>query len=624
MQDLLHFLTAGSVDDGKSTFIGRLLYDSGMIYDDHIKSLKKDSKQKSSVKSDIDLSFVVDGLKEERLQGITIDVAYRYFTTKKRKFIIADTPGHEQYTRNMVTGASRASLVVLLIDAQKGVTIQTKRHAFIASLLGIDHAAVVINKMDLVDHSEKVFNKIVSDYKDFSSRLTTRDVHFFPVSALYGDNVVKKSENTPWYKGEAFLPFLENIYIASDKNHIDLRFPVQNIIRAEKGFRGYAGTLCSGVLRKGEDVTILPSKRTSKIKSIVTYNGELEKAGPDEAICVTLEDDIDVGRGDMIVSSRNQPTVLNELGAMLVWMDSEISLNKGYQFLLKQTTRTVQGTLKEIQYRTDVHTLRRTSADSLNMNDIGRVKIELHQPVFTDTFDRNHSTGSFILIDKITNRTVAAGMVLARDAAPEKQTVKKKNEHISTHKSLVPRSLRQELLSQKGAVVWLTGLPCSGKTTIAYELEKKLVQSGHLAYVLDGDNLRNNLNSDLGFSPEDRSKNIERVANVAKIISDTGAIAIVSLISPYIKDRESAKNIADDTPFFEIYLSTPLETCEARDIKGHYKKARRGQITNFTGINAPYEAPLGPSCELDTSKMEVKEAVEKIFSMLEPLFIKER
>jgi bifunctional enzyme CysN/CysC len=614
-KDLLRFLTCGSVDDGKSTLIGRLLYDCKMIYEDQLAAVKKDSKVHGTTGTDFDPALLTDGLKAEREQGITIDVAYRYFSTDKRKFIIADTPGHEQYTRNMATGASTCNLAIILIDARHGVMTQTKRHSFIVSLLGIRHIVVAINKMDLVDWSEEVYDKIRQDFNSFTARLDFVDVHFIPMSALKGDNVVERSAHAPWYNGPTLLSHLENVNIASDRNLIDLRFPVQYVLRPNLDFRGFAGTVASGVIRRGDVVASLPSGQRSKVKSLVTMDGEVEEAFAPMAVTVTLEDEIDASRGNMLVHPNNVPHLDNEFEAMLVWMH-EGAAKKGGTYLVKQTAQMVPAVLTDIRYKVDVNTMRKVegagaSGSPLGLNEIARVHVTLHRPMAFDPYRQNAATGSFVLIDRLTNATVAAGMITDRVAMPEKASQKVPvSRNITREGNLVSLEDRRELLGQKGATFWLTGLSGSGKSTIAQAFEKRLIEAGHAAFILDGDNVRHGLNRDLGFSMDDRTENIRRISEVAKLFNQAGIIVITAFISPYRKDRQSAREIIGDGEFAEIFVDTPIEVCEQRDPKGLYKKARSGEIPQFTGITDPYEAPESPALHLRTEQLSPVQSVD--------------
>ncbi len=614
-KDLLRFLTCGSVDDGKSTLIGRLLFDIAMIYEDQLAAVRKDSVVHGTTGTDFDPALLMDGLKAEREQGITIDVAYRYFSTDKRKFIIADTPGHEQYTRNMATGASNCSLAVVLIDARLGVIAQTRRHSFIASLLGIKHVLVAVNKMDLVDWDVTVFERIREDYNDAVSRLDFVDIHFIPISALHGDNVVHHSANMPWYEGSTFLHHLENINISTDRNLVDLRFPVQYVIRPNLDFRGFAGTVASGILRVGDPVLCLPSRRTSRVKSITTFAGEIEEAWPPLAVTVTLEDEVDVSRGSMLVHPNNVPKSGNECEAMLVWMHEEPA-TPGKTYLIKHTTNVVPGTLDELRYKIDVNTMRKMDATDLEMNEIGRVHLTLHRPIAYDHYSRNQQTGNFVIIDRLTNATVAAGLLLDRQVARAPSAKSPATRNIVQETSLVGQTERERLLRQRGVTLWLTGLSGSGKSTVAKELERTLIDRGHACYLLDGDNIRHGLNKDLGFSADDRKENIRRIAEVAHLFNEAGLLAISAFISPYRADRDGAREIIGSDRFIEVHVSTPLEVCEARDPKNLYKRARAGEIPQFTGISDPYEAPFEPEVDLDTSVRSVAESVQLLVNEL--------
>jgi bifunctional enzyme CysN/CysC len=598
MSALLRIATAGSVDDGKSTLIGRLLFDSKAIFEDQLGAVESASAARGH--EGPDLALLTDGLRAEREQGITIDVAYRYFATPKRKFIIADTPGHIQYTRNMVTGASTADVALILIDARNGVLEQSRRHAFLASLLGIPHLVLCVNKMDLVDYSEARYDDIRAEFSAFASKLEVADLTFIPMSALTGDNVVTRSTAMPWYEGPALLNHLEELHVASDRNLIDARLPVQYVIRPQQAdfhdFRGYAGTVAGGTFRVGDEVTVLPSGFATKVTKVWGPGGtELDEASTGQSVAVELADDIDTSRGDMICRPGNKPTSSQDVDAMICWMssDSELSANTTYAIL--HTTRETRASVKELEYRLDINTLHRDdTATGLRLNEIGRVKLRTQKPLHFDPYRRNRDTGSFILIDEATNNTVAAGMILGT-TQPESNIV--------WHSGAVTREQRKT----KGMTLWFTGLSGSGKSSVAVEVERRLVASGQPAYILDGDNLRHGLNANLGFSPEDRVENVRRVSEVAKLMADAGVVAIVSLVSPYRVDRDTARAIhdADALPFLEIFMDTPLEVAEARDPKGLYAKARAGEIADFTGISAPYEAPLRPDLMLRPSDGDV-------------------
>lgn len=614
--DLLRFTTAGSVDDGKSTLIGRLLHDSKNIYEDHLASLAKDSR--TAGRDDIDFALLTDGLKAEREQGITIDVAYRHFATPKRRFIIADTPGHEQYTRNMVTGASTANLAVILIDARNGVVTQSKRHGFIASLLGIPHVVVAVNKMDLVGYSQQVFDSICQEYAEFCAKLPARDIVFIPISAYCGDNVVQRSERMPWYDRSPLLTHLESVHIGSDRNLIDFRFPVQYVLRPNSSFRGYCGTVSSGVVRVGDDVVVLPSGKSTRVQRILVGDADVERAFPPQSITLCVEDEVDISRGDMIAHTANLPWLASEVEAMLIWMDSE-PLRLGRQYVVKHTTRTVRGRFTELRYRIDPNTLHHEPAESLALNEIGRISMELFRPVLCDEYERNRQTGSFIVIDPQSNSTVAAGLIIDRrhryePATPAEDTVDERN--ITRHIGHVSAEERRALFGHRPVTVWLTGLSGAGKSTIAYALEKRLTQEGHASFVLDGDNVRHGLNRDLGFSPEERCENIRRIAEVAKLFNESGVIAITSFISPFREDRRRAREIIGEDRFYEVFIDASLETCEERDTKGLYAKARAGQIQEFTGISSPYEPPDAASLRLDTAGLSVDECVDRLIAHL--------
>ena len=603
--ELLRVATAGSVDDGKSTLIGRLLFDSKSILTDQLEAIERTSVKRGA--DHPDLALLTDGLRAEREQGITIDVAYRYFATAARKFIIADSPGHVQYTRNMVTGASTADVAIILIDARKGVLEQTRRHAFLSSLLGIPHLTVCINKMDLVDYSEARFDEIRDEVIAFAAKLNVTDISFIPISALVGDNVVERSEAMPWYSGRPLLSHLENVYIASDRNLRDARFPVQYVIRPQRsdGFdhRAFAGTVAGGTFSVGDKVVALPGGFGTTVKAIWGPGGvELTEAFASQAVSIALDDEIDIVRGDMLVRPNNRPHVGRELDAMVCWFSESSQLAPGSTYRMLCGTRETRVRIDGLNYRLDVNTLHRDeSAKALALNEIGRLSLVAQQPVMFDEYRRNRATGSFILIDEATNATVAAGMIsapLARDTQVVWQSTKVTREH----------------RSHRGATLWLTGLSASGKSTIAMELERRIVASGRPAYLLDGDNLRHGLNSDLGFGDDDRRENIRRTAEVASLFADSGAVSLVSLISPFAAERQRAREIheAADLPFYEIFVDTPLEDCESRDPKGLYAKARAGEIALFTGIDSPYERPENPDLVIrpaDGSPAEVADAI---------------
>ncbi len=622
-KDLLRLLTCGSVDDGKSTLIGRLLYDSHMIYEDQLEKLAKDSKVWGTTDDGFDPALLTDGLKAEREQGITIDVAYRYFSTDKRKFIIADCPGHEQYTRNMATGASNCDLAVILIDARYGVISQTRRHSFICSLLGIKHVVVAVNKMDLVGWSEEKYDAIMHDYNSFVARLNFSDIHFIPMSALRGDNVVEHSRNLAWYDGPTFLHHLESLNISTDRNLIDMRLPVQYVLHPNLDFRGFSGTLASGVLRTGDAVASLPSRRESRIRKIYGPDGEVQEAFSPMAITVTLEDEIDVSRGNMLVPVNNMPHIGNEFEAMVVWMH-ENPAREGSSYQVKHGCSMVPGVLSKVRYKVDVNTTKRDKVhdkeevitDSLNLNEIGRCHFTLHRPIAFDPYDRNRATGAFIIVDRLTNVTIGAGMIVDRIVSRSGRKPAPVSQNIVKSTSLVSASDRRALMGQQGVTIWLTGLSASGKSTIAQQLEKQLVEQGRPCYILDGDNVRHGLNRDLGFSMEDRQENIRRIAEVAALMTDAGVIVITAFISPYRQDRQSAREVVGDEAFIEVFVDAPLEVCEQRDPKGLYKKARAGEIRQFTGVSDVYEVPANAEITLPTASLSPAGAADKVIEDL--------
>ena len=617
-KDMLRFLTAGSVDDGKSTLIGRLLYDSKMIYEDQLAAVIADSAVHGTTDTDFDPALLTDGLKAEREQGITIDVAYRYFSTDTRNFIIADTPGHEQYTRNMATGASTCDLAIILVDARYGVLEQTRRHSFIASLLGIRHLVVAVNKMDLVDYDRAVFERIRTDYEGFAAKLAGVSLHFIPISALRGDNVVETSAAMPWYQGGSLLYYLETVPISTDRNLIDLRFPVQYVLRPDLDFRGYCGTVASGVVRKGDELMVLPARRQTRVKSIVTFEGEHDEAFAPMAVTLTLEDDIDISRGDMLVHVNNQPRTVSNFDATLVWMNEE-PLRLGQTYLVKSTANMVPAVVRDIRYRFDINTLHRLQTDVLHVNEIGRVAIETHRPIGIDAYAQNRATGCFVVIDRNTNGTVGAGMVLARakgSRLPE-APAEPLSKNIRREQSLVSPEDRRGLLRQQPVTLWLTGLSGSGKSTLAHDIERTLFERGHACYTLDGDNVRHGLSRDLGFSGEERSENIRRVAEVARLFNEAGLIVITSFISPSRDDRARAREIIGGDAFVEVFVDAPLEVCESRDPKGLYRKARAGEIQQFTGIDAPYEAPEAADITVDTGSADQETCSAAVLKHLE-------
>lgn len=630
-RELLRFTTAGSVDDGKSTLIGRMLYDSKAIFQDQMEQLETTSKLRGE--EEVNLALLTDGLRAEREQGITIDVAYRYFSTPKRKFIIADTPGHVQYTRNMITGASTADLAVILIDARNGVLTQSKRHGFIASLLGIPHVLVCVNKMDLVDYSQEVYDRIVADYTAFSEKLDVHDITFMPISALRGDNVVNKSENMPWYDGATVMHHLETVTIAADRNLVDFRFPVQYVVRPHQDYRGFAGKVVSGTVKKGEEIVALPSGMRSTVREISTYDGALEEAFESQSVVLQLDDEIDVSRGEMICRRHNVPHVTQRIEATLAWMDDKNSLSLSGHYLLQHTTRVVKAYVSELLYEIDVNTMHRSPADTLELNQIGRVEIKTAEPLFVDSYKNNRSTGSFILIDPITNLTVAAGMIRTdthdADEYIENQERQRRveqteggpgeagraapvSEHITYEAGEITLAEREARNGHKAAVVWFTGLSGSGKSTISMALEQKLFEEGMQVTRLDGDNVRHGLSSDLGFSIEDRRENIRRVAEAAKLLFEAGQIVICSFISPFAEDRAFARRILPEGRFVEVHTTADMDTLKSRDPKGLYEKAERGEIEQFTGVTSPYEAPEAPEVVVDSAAMGPEEGLDRV------------
>ncbi|KQN74308.1 sulfate adenylyltransferase subunit CysN [Devosia sp. Leaf64] len=593
-KSLLRFLTCGSVDDGKSTLIGRLLYDSQLILDDQLTSLKKESHNRTVGDEGIDFSLLVDGLAAEREQGITIDVAYRFFSTDKRKFIVADTPGHEQYTRNMATGASNADLALLLVDARKGLLTQTRRHSFILSLVGVKHVVLVVNKIDLVGYDQSVFDKIEADYREFARDLGFQTLAAVPVSALRGDNILTKSERMPWFTGQPLVPYLETIEVAQDKADQPFRFPVQWVNRPNLDFRGFSGTVAAGSVKVGDDVLVAASRKPAKIADIVTMDGSLTSAAAGQAVTLVLDREIDVSRGDALSHPGTTPEFSNQFQAKLVWMNDEPAY-QGRSYLLKIGAQTVPATITDIKFRTNVNTLEHVAANKLELNEVGTVTIATDRAIAFDAYADNPLTGGFILIDRLSNATLSAGTI---------EFGLRRAQNLTYQAFDVNRGVRGTMKGQEPQIVWFTGLSGSGKSTIANLLEKRLTAEGRHCYILDGDNVRHGLNKDLGFTEAARVENIRRVAEVAKLMADAGLIVLVSFISPFEKERQLAREIAGDIRFTEVFVSTPLEVAEARDPKGLYAKARRGEIKNFTGIDSPFEAPRNPDLTLDAGAEE--------------------
>jgi bifunctional enzyme CysN/CysC len=618
-KELLRLLTCGSVDDGKSTLIGRLLHDTRQIYEDQLAAVKRDSVKQGTTGGGVDLALLTDGLRAEREQGITIDVAYRYFSTDRRKFIIADCPGHEQYTRNMATGASNCHLAIILIDARHGVMPQTRRHSFICALLGIKHLVVAINKMDLVGYSEEVFERIKRDYTEFIARLEVHDLSFVPMSALTGENVVEPAPSMPWYLGAPLLAQLEAVHIASDHNLVDLRFPVQLVQRPSHDFRGFAGTIASGELRKGDEVMVLPSRARTRIDRIVTFDGDREHAQAPMAVTLTLTDEVDVSRGDMIVHPDDPPQQADEVEATVVWM-ADRPLVPGRSYLFKQTTRVVPAELAGLHHAIDVNTLERRPASSLAMNEVGRVTLALHRPIAYDPYKQNRATGAFILIDRSTNGTVGAGMLLPREDRPvvgdDNWTAPGVDEGPRDPGSAVAQAERERRFGQRAVTILLTGLPAAGKATLAYALERRLFDAGRAVVVLYGPAMRHGLSRDLGWSADDRSENLRRSAEVARVINAAGLLCICAFVAPHAAVRQRVRQLLGDDRVLEVHLSAPVEVCRQRDQSGMYARADRGELKAFPGVSAAYEAPERPDLVLPTDVLSPEACVEQVLALL--------
>ena len=605
-KSFLRFITCGSVDDGKSTLIGRLLYDSKLIYEDQLASIEKDSKKSGTQGDNIDLALLVDGLAAEREQGITIDVAYRFFSTDKRKFIVADTPGHVQYTRNMATGASTADVAVLLIDARYGVQEQTRRHAYIVSLLGVKHVVVAINKMDLKDFSQRVYNEVEEDFRKFAEPLNFSEITCIPMSALDGDNVTTKSERTKWYKGPALLEFLEVVDVDSDTQKNPFRLPVQWVNRPNLDFRGFSGTIASGTINVGDPIIVTPSGKRSVVKEIVTYDGNLETAVEDMAVTLTLEDEIDISRGDFICHKDHPADQSDQFQAHMLWM-SEQRLFPGRQYLLKMTNKTVPASVTNLKHKVNVNDLSEEAGKTLELNEVGVCTLSLGAPIAYDKYSDNRNTGSYILIDRQTNETVGVGMI---------DYSLRRAKNVVWQDLDVNKQARAELKNQKPVLLWFTGLSGSGKSTIANLVEKKLLDMGRHTYTLDGDNIRHGLNNDLGFTKADRIENIRRIGETARLMVDSGLITLSAFISPYRAERDMARGLLEDDEFIEIFVDTPLEVAEKRDVKGLYAKARRGEIKNFTGIDSEYQEPENAEIVVNTVKMTADQAAVSIVKYL--------
>ncbi|MDO8896036.1 MAG: sulfate adenylyltransferase subunit CysN, partial [Bacteroidales bacterium] len=595
--------------------IGRLLFDSKKIYEDQLSALERDSKRIGHAGEFTDYALLLDGLQAEREQGITIDVAYRYFSTNKRKFIIADTPGHEQYTRNMVTGASTANLAIILIDARKGVITQTRRHTFLVSLLGIKHVVLAVNKMDLMDYSEEVFNQIVEDYKNFVTRLTIPDIYFIPLSALRGENVVENSDLMPWYKGKSLLNYLESVHVGSDRNFEDFRFPVQHVLRPTLDFRGFSGKIASGIVRKGDEVMVLPSRKISRITSVIGSDGETDYAFPPQSVTITLEDEIDISRGDMLVHPHNLPRTERQFEAMMVWMD-ETNMDPYAQFFIKHSTNTTRARIDQISYRVDVNTFEQSNCNTLSLNEIGRVVLTTNKPLFFDPYHRNHSTGSFILIDPITHNTCAVGMIIDKLNASDlfSRIVDPENKRmIDGGQSLIGKNELEKRYRQKGVTFWITGLHGSGKNLLAYTFERQLFDHGATAVLLDGSTIRSGLTRELDFSPAGRAEQMRRVAHVCRILNEQGLIVICSFITPKEKIRQQLAEIVGPEKFNLIYMDADLDYCR-KNKPELYEKADQGQISFFPGVDEIFDIPEQPQLKLKPD--DLKENMEIIFDYL--------
>ncbi len=605
-KDLLRFITCGSVDDGKSTLIGRLLYESHLVFEDHLTALEADSKKVGTQGGDLDFALLVDGLTAEREQGITIDVAYRFFTTERRKFIVADTPGHEQYTRNMVTGASTADVAVILIDARKGVLTQTRRHSYLVSLIGIEHVVLAVNKLDLVDYSQDVFDGIEADYRAFAAEVGLKSITAVPVSALRGANIIEPSGDTPWYTGASLLGHLETVQVGDLGKSSPFRMPVQWVNRPNLDFRGFSGLVVGGTIAPGDPVRALPSGRTSTVERVVTFDGDLDEASTGQSVTLVLADEIDISRGDLLCAGDDPAEVADQFEAQIVWMDAD-ELVPGRPYLLKAASTTVGVTIAAPKYKVNVNTLEELAATTLGLNEIGACTISTDRPIAFDPYERNRDTGGFILIDRLTNATVGAGMLhfaLRRSQNVHWQSV-----------DVTPES-RSELMGHGPGVIWFTGLSGSGKSTIANQTEQRLRAMGVHTVLLDGDNVRHGLNHDLGFTEADRIENIRRVGEVARLMADAGLVVLVSFISPFRSERALARQLAGEGRFCEVFVDTALAEAEARDPKGLYRKARSGELPNFTGIDSPYEEPEAPEVRIDTGALEPGQAAEVILDQL--------
>ena len=606
-KELLRFITCGSVDDGKSTLIGRMLYESHMLFDDHLAALEADSKKVGTQEGEIDFALLVDGLAAEREQGITIDVAYRFFSTDKRKYIVADTPGHEEYTRNMATGASTADVAIILVDASQGVLTQTRRHSFIVSMVGVKRIILAVNKLDLVNYSEEVFNRIKADYHEFANdALAIEEITAIPISALNGDNIVGPSENTPWYDGQSVMEYLETVEVAITSQSRPFRMPVQWVNRPNREFRGFAGLIGSGCISTGDKIRVLPSGTESEVARIVTYDGDLELAGAGRSVTLTLTDEIDISRGDIITSADDPCGSADQFQAHILWMD-ESAMMAGRQYLFKSNSQTSSMTLGRLKHRIDVNTLEELPAKVLDMNEIGVCNISLSSRIAFDPYNADPVMGGFVIVDRMTNNTVGMGLI---------DYALRRADNIHWQSMDVTKQSRAEQKGQRPRLIWFTGLSGSGKSSIANILEKKLQAMGRHTISLDGDNIRHGLNRDLGFTKTDRVENIRRVAETSKLMVEAGLICITSFISPFASERDMARNLMSEGEFVEVFVDTPLEVCEQRDVKGLYAKARAGELPNFTGISSPYEAPKNPEIRIDTTQMSAEDAAEQILDYL--------
>ncbi|WP_191601013.1 sulfate adenylyltransferase subunit CysN [Marinomonas algicola] len=606
-KSLLRFITCGSVDDGKSTLIGRLLFDSKMLFEDQLAAIETDSKKYGTQGDEIDFALLVDGLAAEREQGITIDVAYRFFSTDKRKFIVADTPGHEQYTRNMITGASTADAAILMVDARHGIVTQTRRHSFLMSLIGIRKIVVAVNKMDLVDYSQKVFARICDEYRDFAKALGFEEIVFIPMSALKGDNITVPSENTPWYNGSTLMGFLETVEVNESYLQTQpFRLPIQWVNRPNLDFRGFSGSIASGIIKVGDSIRVQPSGQTSTVESIYTFDGNLTEAVAGQSVTLILKDEIDVSRGDVISSIDLPAQTGQQFQVNLVWMSDEPML-PGRPYLMKIGTQVLSATVTEIRHQVNVNTMEHFPAKKLELNSIAVCNVNLHQPIAFDPYEKNHDTGGFILIDRMNNNTVAAGMI---------NFTLRRSQNIHMQHVDINKAARSTLKAHKPCLLWMTGLSGSGKSTIANLVEKKLYAMGVHTYLLDGDNVRHGLNKDLGFTDGDRVENIRRVAEVGKLMVDAGLVVISAFISPFSSERAMARAMLEEGEFLEVFIDTSLEVAESRDPKGLYKKARRGELKNFTGIDSAYEKPTSPEVRVNTDDLSADEAADKVISVL--------